>query len=71
MITNAPLTPGPAFKKAKEAITTLKSVKRQLSPSELETLALLLDPEAVGTIQKSIGEAHLGQYEFLEDAVKH
>ena len=63
--------PRPAtFEKAREAVATIKALKPTLSPAELETLEILLDSEAMETIEKSIAEAAAGKFESLEDAVK-
>jgi hypothetical protein len=54
------------FEKAREAVITLKTLKPALSPAELETLELLMDSEAVETIEQSVKEATAGQFEPLE-----
>ena len=57
------------FEKAREAIITIKTLRPTLSPAEQETLALLLDSEAMETIEKSVEEADAGVFEPLEKAV--
>jgi len=57
------------FEKAKEAVTTLKNLRPTLTPSEMETLTLLLDNEAMETINQSVQEANNNNFELLEDAV--
>ena len=57
------------FERAREAVLTIKTLRPTLSPAEQETLALLLDSDAVETIEKSIEEADAGVFESLERAV--
>ena len=64
-ITNHPYT----FEKAREAVITLKTLKPTLSPAELETLGLLMDNDAMETIEQSAKEAAAGQYQPLERAL--
>lgn len=63
-------TPPYAFEKAREAVMTLKTLRRTLSPAELETLALLLDNESMEIIGKSSEETKAGKFEKLEDAIE-
>ncbi len=58
------------FEKAREAVATIQTLKPSLSPSELETLELLMDNAAMETIKKSVEEAEVGNVISLEDAVK-
>lgn len=57
------------FEKAHEAVITLKTLKPALTPAELETLELLMDSDAMETIEQSVKEAASGQFEPLEQAV--
>lgn len=57
------------FEKAREAVITLKTLKPALSPAELETLELLMDSDAMETIERSAKETAAGQFEPLEQAV--
>lgn len=54
-----------AFDKAQEAISVLSSVKSKLSTIDEETLSILIDKELLGTLQKSLQEAHEGKLEPL------
>lgn len=58
------------FEKAREAVITIKTLRPTLSPAEQETLAILLDSEAVETIEKSVDEADAGVFESLENAIR-
>lgn len=60
----------PQFERARQAVATITTVRPQLSPSELETLALMLDADAMETIKGSIHEAQNGKFESLEDVIK-
>lgn len=55
-----------ALEEAKDAITKLKSMIPFLSPSDEETLAILIDKELVKDLSSSVSEAEQGQYEPLE-----
>ena len=57
------------FEKAREAVITIKTLRPTLSPAERETLALLMDSEAMEIIEKSVEESGSGIWEPLEDAV--
>ncbi|MBI2551916.1 hypothetical protein HYW17_01280 [Candidatus Uhrbacteria bacterium] len=57
------------FEKAREAVITIKTLRPTLSATERETLALLLDSNAMETVEKSLEEAEAGMFEPLEDAV--
>lgn len=57
------------FEKAREAVVAIKTLRPMLSPSELETLELLLDAEAMKTIERSVEEADSDIYEPLEKAI--
>ncbi|GEM_PF-6731726 len=41
----------------------------QLSSSELESLALILDRDAMATLEQSVQDARQGDFILLEDAV--
>ena len=58
------------FEKAREAVLTLQNLRGTLSDSELETLSLLLDGEALRIIEKSLEDASKKDYSSFEDAVK-
>lgn len=63
--------PHPAtFEKAREAVVVIKTLCNTLTPGERETLALLMDSEAMDTIEKSVTEAESGNFEPLEKAVQ-
>lgn len=47
----------------------IQTLRPTLSSSELETLTLLLDKEALETIEKSVEEAEQGRLEPLEEVV--
>lgn len=57
------------FEKTREAVITIKTLQPTLSPAERETLAILLDSDAMSIIEKSAEEADAGNFETLEDAV--
>lgn len=57
------------FERARDAVLTIKTLRHTLSPAEVETLAVLLDSDAMETIEKSVEEAQEGRFESLEDAV--
>ena len=57
------------FEKAREAVITIKTLRPTLSATERETLALLLDSDAMETVEKSMEEADAGMFEPLEKAV--
>jgi len=57
------------FEKAREAVLIIKTLRPTLSASERETLAILLDSNAMETIEKSIEESDTGVFEPLERAV--
>ncbi len=57
------------FEKAREAVLMIQTLRPTLSSSELETLTLLLDKEALETIEKSVEEAEQGRLEPLEEVV--
>lgn len=59
----------PTFERARQAIGTLRTLREKLSPAERETLAILLDKDAMDTITESKAQAENGQFAPLEDAV--
>ncbi|GEM_PF-5393176 len=59
----------PIFERARQAIRTLSTLRDQLSPAERETLAILLDKDAMNTVAESQKQAQNGQFEPLEDAI--
>lgn len=59
------------FEKTREAVMTIKTLRPTLSPAEVETLLLLLDSDAMETIEHSVAEAAAGQFEPLETVVTH
>lgn len=58
------------FEKTREAVVTIKNLRPMLTSSELETLAILLDADAMETIEQSVEEAAASQLEPLEEAIK-
>lgn len=59
------------FEQARQAVRTITAVRPQLSSSELESLALMLDHQAMNIIEQSRDDVRNGRFESLEDAVKH
>lgn len=59
----------PQFERAQQAVTTITTMWPHLSPSELESLALMLDRSAMETIEQSLEDARNGDFESLEDVV--
>ena len=57
------------FEKTREAVMTIKNLRPVLSAAEVETLLLLLDNEAMETIERSVEEAAAGVFEPLETAM--
>ncbi|MBI4276796.1 hypothetical protein HY629_03085 [Candidatus Uhrbacteria bacterium] len=57
------------FEKAREAVVTIKTLRPTLTSAERETLALLLDHDAMETIERGVEEVARGQVEPLEGAV--
>lgn len=55
-----------SFEKAREAALTLLALKDMLTPSELETLEILLDKKATDQIAQSVREYAEGKYEPLD-----
>ena len=58
------------FEQAREASLTLLALKEILTPSELETLELLLDKKSLNQISKSFKEAKQGKLEPFENILK-
>ncbi len=58
------------FERARQAVATIATVRPQLSPSELESLALMLDPNAMEIIAQSVKDARNGDFESLEDVIR-
>lgn len=54
------------FEKAKEATLTLLALKDTLTPSELETLEILLDKETKDQLAESVRDAKEGRVEPLD-----
>ena len=46
-----------AFERARDAAIIIRTVRPMLSESQVETLALILDHEAIETIEQSVEEA--------------
>jgi hypothetical protein len=61
----------PQFERAREAVTTITTIRPQLSPSELESLALMLDHDSMKIIEESVHDARRGNFESLEDAIQN
>lgn len=59
----------PQFEQARQAVTTITTLRPQLSSTELESLAIMLDHDAMTTIEQSIDDAERGDFEPLEVAV--
>lgn len=59
------------FERARQAVATITTIRPHLSSSELESLALMLDRNAMETIQKSFEDARNGDFESLEDVVRN
>lgn len=60
----------PQFERARQAVSTITTMRPHLSPSELESLALMLDRSAMETIEQSLDDARNGDFESLEDVVR-
>lgn len=58
------------FEEAREAVITLKNLRKYLTPSELETLEILLDKNAVRQISRSLKEAEKGKFEPFKNILK-
>ncbi|MBI4253298.1 hypothetical protein HY623_03950 [Candidatus Uhrbacteria bacterium] len=59
------------FEQARQAVTTITAVRQHLSPSELESLALMLDHQSMNIIEQSRDDERNGKFESLEDAIKN
>ena len=55
------------FEQAREATLTLLTLREILTPSELETLELLLDKKSLNQISKSLKETKEGKLEPFEN----
>ena len=55
-----------ALESAEEAIITLKTLARLLSPEDRETLLMLMDSELMSDLDASLIEAADGKYEPIE-----
>lgn len=53
----------------KNNATSMNEYSPQLSSSELESLALILDRDAMATLEQSVQDARQGDFILLEDAV--
>ncbi len=58
------------FEKARESALTLLALKEILTPSELETLELLLNKKSLSQISKSLKEANEEKLEPFENILK-
>jgi vacuolar-type H+-ATPase subunit C/Vma6 len=58
------------FEEAREAVITLKNLRKYLTPSELETLEILLDKKIVRQLSKSLKEAEKGKLKPFESILK-
>jgi len=58
------------FEKAREATLTLLALKDILTPSELETLEILLDKKSLGQLSESLRETIKGKFEPIENILK-
>lgn len=67
--THAHTVEEPTFELARQAIGTLRTLRDKLSPAERETLAILLDKDAMEVITESEQQAKLGQLEPLEKVI--
>lgn len=58
------------FEKAREAALTLLALKDVLTPSELESLEILLDKKSLNQLSESLKEAKGGKIEALENILE-
>ena len=58
------------FEEAREAVITLQNLRKYLTPSELETLEILLDKKNAHRLSKSLDEANQGKIEPFENILK-
>ncbi len=65
-----PLFRPEVFEEAREAVITLKTLKKYLSSTELETLELLFDKKIVHQLSKSLKEAEQGKLKPFESILK-
>lgn len=57
------------FEKTREAVLTIKTLRPALTSAEVESLMILLDNDAMETIEKSVDEAANGNFEPLAQAI--
>ena len=57
------------FERARDALWTLRGLRHKLSRAEQETLAILIDQEAMETIAESQVQAERGEFHTLEEVV--
>lgn len=69
-ILDRPSTHIQIFEKAREAALTLLLLKDILTPSELETLEILLDKKSLGQLSESLKEARGRKLEPIENILK-
>lgn len=55
-----------AFEKAREAVIVLKTVNPLLTPSEKETLEILMDKELMEDLETSLADTQTGRISSLE-----
>ena len=55
-----------AFEEAREALIKLETLSKLLTPTDLETLEILLDKNAINIISKSLKEAEAGKLEPIK-----
>jgi len=58
------------FEEAREAVITLKNLRKYLTSAELETLEILLDKKNVHQLSESLKEARAGKLEPFENILK-
>ncbi len=59
-----------ALEEAREAVVKLKTLKPLLSPKDEETLAILIDKQLMGHLEKSLSEEARGKVEPLKNILK-
>ncbi len=59
-----------ALEEAKNAVVTLRALKPMLSRQDEETLSLMIDKKLMGSLEKSLREAHTGKLEPLSLILK-
>lgn len=58
------------FEKAREATLTLLALRDILTPSELETLEILVDKKSLNQLSESLKEEKRGELEPIENILK-